>query len=90
MMTGLVAMNAYSSQEELALLPSNRISYAEHYATADSRRVGLRARIAAFFKRQATLNELRQMTDRELSDIGLHRGDLHHVFDPAFAASRAR
>jgi uncharacterized protein YjiS (DUF1127 family) len=83
-------MNAYTSQEELALLPSNRISYAEHYATANSRRTSLRARIAGFFERQATLTELRRMTDRELADIGLNRGEVQHVFDPDFAAARAR
>ncbi len=83
-------MNAYTSQEELAFLRSDSISYAEHYAAADTRRVGLRARIAAFFERQTTLNELRGMTDRELADIGLSRGDVHHVFDPAFAVSRFR
>jgi uncharacterized protein YjiS (DUF1127 family) len=83
-------MNAYTSQEEFALLPSNRISYAEHYATVNSRRTGLRARIAAFFERQATFTELRRMTDRELTDIGLNRGDVEHVFSPAFAASRVR
>ena len=30
------------------------------------------------------------MTDRELADIGLTRSDLARVFDPAFAADRAR
>ncbi len=82
-------MNAYTRQEELAFLSSDRVSHAEHYAAAESRRVGLRARITAFFERQMTLNELRGMTDRELADIGLNRGDVHHVFDPAFVASRA-
>jgi uncharacterized protein YjiS (DUF1127 family) len=35
---------------------------------------------------------MQTMSDRELSDIGLSRGDLARVFDPAFAAdySRAR
>jgi uncharacterized protein YjiS (DUF1127 family) len=83
-------MNAYSSQEELTLLPANRISYAEPQATVDGRPAGLRARIASFFERQSTLRELYRMTDRELADIGLYRGDVHQVFDPAFAASRAR
>ena len=30
------------------------------------------------------------MTDRELSDIGLSRADLGRIFDPTFAANRAR
>ena len=84
-------MNAYTSQEELALLPANRISFAEHYATARHARhekPTLFGRIATHFRRQATLNELGQLTDRELADIGLTRSDLGHVFDPAFARSR--
>lgn len=83
-------MNAFTSQEELALLPANRISYAEHFAAARSERPTLLSRVANFFQRQATLNELRQLTDRELADIGLHRAELARVFDPAFAAARRR
>jgi uncharacterized protein YjiS (DUF1127 family) len=47
--------------------------------------------IAALRGRQAVFNELHSLTDRELADIGITRGDIHRVFDPAFAAEhRAR
>jgi len=50
---------------------------------------GLRA-VTEWYRRQAVLHEMAMMTDRELADIGLSRGDLPRVFDPAFAADRAR
>jgi uncharacterized protein YjiS (DUF1127 family) len=40
--------------------------------------------------RQATLSEMGMMSDRELADIGLSRGDLCRVFDADFAADHAR
>ena len=80
-------MNAFTSKEELTLLPTSRISYPEHYADArrQSSKPGLVARFQGWLARQATLNELHHLTDRELSDIGLNRSELAHVFDPAFA-----
>ena len=41
-------------------------------------------------RRQAVLQEMEMMTDRELADIGLARADLPRVFDPEFAADRPR
>jgi uncharacterized protein YjiS (DUF1127 family) len=38
--------------------------------------------IATWPRRQALLEELNALTDRELADIGLHRGDLARVFEP--------
>jgi uncharacterized protein YjiS (DUF1127 family) len=83
-------MNAYTSSEELANLPANRISYPEHYADARSLKPSLYGRIVEWFHRQAAMNELSQLSDRELADIGLGRSDLPNVFDPAFIARRAR
>jgi uncharacterized protein YjiS (DUF1127 family) len=83
-------MNAYTSKEELALLPSSRISHAEHYTNDRAARPTLFARIAAFFERQSTLHELGQLTDRELADIGLNRAELKLVFEPAYANARGR
>jgi len=40
--------------------------------------------------RQATLSEMGMMSDRELADIGLCRGDVPRVFDSEFAADHAR
>ncbi len=82
-------MNAYTTRAELALLASERISHPEHYA--DARRVhggkqaGIFARIASYFERQRVLGELASLSDRELSDIGLHRSELATVFAPAGA-----
>ena len=45
---------------------------------------------AAWRRRQAVLQEMAMMTDRELADIGLSRSDLGRVFDPVFATDRAR
>ena len=85
-------MNAYTTKEELALLPSNRVSYPEHYAEAREERrsafAGLVQRLTAYFERQRVLSELNGLSDRELIDIGLNRADLPVVFEPAFANRR--
>jgi uncharacterized protein YjiS (DUF1127 family) len=83
-------MNAYTSKDELALLNTSRTSFAELYAADRDSRPSLFQRVVAFFQRQSTLAELGQLTDRELADIGLQRGELHRVFEPAFANARAR
>jgi uncharacterized protein YjiS (DUF1127 family) len=44
---------------------------------------------AAWRRRQAVLQEMAMLSDRELADIGLTRADLPRVFDPTFAAQRA-
>jgi uncharacterized protein YjiS (DUF1127 family) len=41
-------------------------------------------------RRCAVMREMAMMTDHELSDIGLSRADVARVFDPTFAAERAR
>ena len=41
-------------------------------------------------RRRAVLDELSMLSDHELADIGLSRVDLGRVFDPSFAAERAR
>ena len=46
--------------------------------------------IAAWRQRQEVLREMQMMTDHELADIGLSRGDLSRVFDPTFAADHRR
>lgn len=43
--------------------------------------------VAALFtwpERHSTYESLRQMSDRELADIGLTRGDIARVFEPGF------
>ena len=82
-------MNAYVSKEELALLPTSRINFPQHFADAQPERRGIvgtvLARIAAFFERHRVMSELSSLSDRELADIGLSRAELHHVFEPAYA-----
>ncbi len=46
--------------------------------------------VRTFWSRTATINELRGLTDYELADIGLNRGNIHRAFDPGFAAEYAR
>lgn len=41
--------------------------------------------VANWPSKQRTYAELQSLTDRELADIGLSRGDVGRVFDPAFA-----
>ena len=40
-------------------------------------------------RRAAVVQELSALSDHELSDIGLTRGDVPRIFDPAFIAQRA-
>ncbi len=73
-------MNAYVSPEERQLLPSNHLSYPQHYAEASYRQRGglssLVGRVRAYFAQRAMLAELNSLSDRELADIGLNRSSL--------------
>jgi uncharacterized protein YjiS (DUF1127 family) len=44
--------------------------------------------IATFPQRRAVFAQLNALSDRELADIGLTRGDLKHVFDEDFMRAR--
>jgi uncharacterized protein YjiS (DUF1127 family) len=46
--------------------------------------------VKAWANKQDTLAEMETMSDRELSDIGLSRGDLPRVFDTDFVVDHAR
>lgn len=63
--------------------------------TSPRRRPALAGRIGAAVtwlaglpRRQAVLEDLGRLSDRELADIGLSRSDLPRIFDPAFVTSR--
>jgi uncharacterized protein YjiS (DUF1127 family) len=49
---------------------------------------GLADWIAAVRERQAVLDQLSGMSDRDLADIGLSRAQIHAVFDPEFVQAR--
>lgn len=44
--------------------------------------------VAAWPARRRAYEELRALTDRELADIGLARGEIGRVFEPGFRARR--
>ena len=77
-------MNAYVSREERQVLPTNLISYPEHYSEASYRRrfrlSALLGRVREHFKQRAVLAELNRLSDRELADIGLSRSTIPSVF----------
>lgn len=92
-------MNARVAKEEIALLMPTTLS---HYAdeprlTPESDKPTLMSTLASAVRwvadlprRRAVLAELNELSDHELADIGLNRSELNRVFDPAFAAQRAR
>jgi uncharacterized protein YjiS (DUF1127 family) len=95
-------MNAPLSKEQLARLAVANLAYHGEYVEGLTapfeapRREGvvslwlrgLSARIRAHRGRRTVLNELAQLSDRDLADIGLSRGQLQRVFDPEFARNR--
>lgn len=95
-------MNAPLSKEQLARLAVANLAYHGEYVEGLSAPVGLpapegtaarwlrvlRTWVEAYRERRAVLNELSQLSDRELDDIGLSRAHLHRVFDPEFARDR--
>jgi uncharacterized protein YjiS (DUF1127 family) len=44
--------------------------------------------VVTYPARRSAYEELRQLSDRELADIGLTRGDIGRVFEPSFRAPR--
>jgi uncharacterized protein YjiS (DUF1127 family) len=92
-------MNAPLTREQLARLSSDTLAYHGQYVEGLGDPIGtpapdgafarwargLVARLSAYRERRATLNELAQLSDRDLADIGLSRGNLPRVFDPEFA-----
>lgn len=92
-------MTAHFLREQAVFLPSDdhlsRHAGAAVRPEGDVAGLGHRARSALArvreaLHRRAVLRELNAMSDRELSDIGLSRDELHRVFEPGFAPSRRR
>jgi uncharacterized protein YjiS (DUF1127 family) len=96
-------MNASINKNEFSFNLPEMLSYHSTWDDADyepalpHRRRSLLARLAgapvrwasAYAERQRVMNELAQMSDRDLADLGISRYDIPRVFDPAFAAERA-
>ncbi len=72
--------------------PSDRGFNSEYAAfyfdTPVPTRPGIVARISAWLKRRAAVSELSALTDHELADIGLSRGELATAFDQNVVAAR--
>jgi|SRR5215469_14928439 len=94
-------MSAHFAKDQLAFSLGNVSYIGPYYEDVAERPVaapsGFGAWIAArahavwaWFEKQIVLRELEDMSDRELSDIGLSRGDVRRVFDPAFVADLPR
>ncbi len=95
-------MNPRQNQEQIGLFPVANTPgsagidalLAEAYQARDAAIVGgLRRAFAALWQavttwpaRRAAYEQLRGLTDRELADIGLTRGEIAMVFDPGFKA----
>ncbi len=82
-------MTAPIAKEQLKLLSSTNLTYGTVPVQA-SRATGLVRMVADAFRwvatwprRQAVLDELSRLTDRELTDIGLNRAELRSVFSRA-------
>lgn len=98
-------MNAPLAKEQIALLMSDSLTYRSSVVEGtdgtitDARPAprSLAQRIGSFVSgllamphRRAVLDELSSLSDRELADIGLNRGELSRVFDPQFVKARER
>lgn len=90
-------MNARLAKEDIALLLPTNLSNVADEPRFGSDAPSLAGRIGQLFswiaelpRRRSVLAELNELSDHELADIGLNRSELPRVFDPEFAARRAR
>lgn len=90
-------MTARFARDEMSFVIPTTLSYAssERDTRTAASSSGFAARFAAIVRwladmprRQAVIEELSALSDHELSDIGLTRGDLSRVFDRQFTAER--
>lgn len=97
-----VIMNPRTTQEQIGLFPVSNTPgsagvdalMAEAFQARDAAILaGLRRAFSALWRavttwpaRRMAYEQLRGLTDRELADIGLTRGDISLVFDPGYKA----
>lgn len=84
-------MSAQFAKDHVSFFAPANMSAATRPATGTGVAKGLRAVVAWFQaaqRRRAVIDELSMLTDHELTDIGLTRGDIQNVFDPVFANAR--
>ena len=90
----LLTMNAPLNNSQVKLLMAESLSYRAPMvdSPAPPQFGGLigriAARIAAAWHRRAVMDELSSLSDRDLADIGINRGDLGRIFDPRFNRDR--
>jgi uncharacterized protein YjiS (DUF1127 family) len=87
-------MSARFAKDQMSFVMPSSFSTAQTVWAA-RRPAGLASRIAAMVqwlaelpRRRAVIEELSALSDHELADIGLTRGEVGRVFDSAFAAER--
>jgi uncharacterized protein YjiS (DUF1127 family) len=94
-------MNAYLDRDQIAIQRSDSLSHYfkddpdDYMPRVEEERPHFFARFGAFLHglkemphRRAVMDELALLSDRELADIGLTRGNLLRVFDEDFVAER--
>jgi uncharacterized protein YjiS (DUF1127 family) len=87
-------MTARFARDEMSFVMPSSFSAAQSVRVAH-RPTSLTARITAMLRwlaemprRRAVIEELSALSDHELADIGLTRGEVVRVFDSGFAAER--
>jgi uncharacterized protein YjiS (DUF1127 family) len=84
------------TDERLEIMTMNTQFASRHMDTSDAGIIdrigallaGLTRFIADLPRRRGVLDELHMLSEHELNDIGLTRGDIGHVFDADFIAQR--
>lgn len=90
-------MSVMSARDEFAMqatVPFSPVAVADYEAPAGRRGLwawlrGVAQWAAEQPRRRALITELAALSDHELADVGLVRGELHRVFDRDFTQRRA-
>lgn len=77
---GLSTLSRHDAETDGATIPARLIHHAGTWLD----------RFRTMGSHHVTLNELATLSDHELTDVGLTRSDIPRLFDPDFAAERAR